>query len=158
MRMSRLTCTPEGQQMLFTWDPTNLCIVFRQWHIRSTLGLVVSLAAIVAIAAGYEALRAVIRRYEVALDTRSESAPRKPPSPSSPLSPDWAHPPSLPASCPASVGESCGLNIDSSLRNVKSLILRPRRSSGQDKIGIPSASGRTSSRPCCTACRTSTHS
>jgi len=29
--------------MLFTWDTTNLCIVFRQWHIRSTASLIVSL-------------------------------------------------------------------------------------------------------------------
>lgn len=63
--------------MVFTWDATDLCIVFRQWHIRSTLGLLVSLAAVVAIAAGYEALRASIRRFEVWADRRSETAPRR---------------------------------------------------------------------------------
>lgn len=63
--------------MLFTWDTTNLCIVFRQWHITSNLSLVVSLAAIVAICAGYEALREAIRRYEAALSKRVDTAPRK---------------------------------------------------------------------------------
>lgn len=50
--------------MLFTWDTNNLCIVFRQWHIRGPGSLVLSLLAIVAITAGYEALRAAARRYE----------------------------------------------------------------------------------------------
>ncbi|KAI1184828.1 Ctr copper transporter family-domain-containing protein [Nemania serpens] len=51
--------------MLFTWDTTNLCIVFRQWHVTGTASLVFSLLAIVAICAGYEALREVTRRYEL---------------------------------------------------------------------------------------------
>ncbi|KAL2155116.1 hypothetical protein VTH82DRAFT_3792 [Thermothelomyces myriococcoides] len=63
--------------MLFTWDTTDLCIVFRQWHISSPLGLVVSLVAIVAICAGYEALRESIRRYEAVLTRRVDTAPRQ---------------------------------------------------------------------------------
>jgi copper transporter 1 len=63
--------------MLFTWDTSNLCIVFRQWHITSNLSLVVSLAAIVALCAGYEALREGIRRYEATLSKRVDTAPRK---------------------------------------------------------------------------------
>jgi copper transporter 1 len=63
--------------MLFTWDTTNLCIVFRQWHITSNLSLVLSLAAIVAICAGYEALREGIRRYEARVSKRLDTAPRK---------------------------------------------------------------------------------
>ncbi len=63
--------------MLFTWDTENLCIVFRQWHVSSNLSLVVSLAAIVAICAGYEALREATRRYEAMLSKRVETAPRK---------------------------------------------------------------------------------
>ena len=50
--------------MLFTWDTTNLCIVFSQWHVRSTTSLVVSLAAVVILAMGYEALRAASRQHE----------------------------------------------------------------------------------------------
>ena len=61
--------------MLFTWDTNNLCIVFRQWHIRSNLSLVVSLLLVVAIGAGYEALRATSRRYEASLTRRVETAP-----------------------------------------------------------------------------------
>ncbi|KAL2168118.1 hypothetical protein VTG60DRAFT_382 [Thermothelomyces hinnuleus] len=63
--------------MLFTWDTTDLCVVFRQWHITSSFGLVVSLVAIVAICAGYEALREGIRRYEAVLARRVDTAPRQ---------------------------------------------------------------------------------
>ncbi|SPQ17883.1 2b127171-280e-4fcc-9934-7bc6719e1b6e [Thermothielavioides terrestris] len=66
-----------SMNMLFTWDTTNLCIVFRQWHITSNLGLVASLVAVVAICAGYEALREGIRRYEAALSRRVDTVPRQ---------------------------------------------------------------------------------
>ena len=46
-------------QMLFTWDTTNLCIVFPSWRITGTLSLIVSLLAVVALTAGYEAIREV---------------------------------------------------------------------------------------------------
>ncbi|KAI0391673.1 Ctr copper transporter family-domain-containing protein [Xylariaceae sp. FL0594] len=54
-----------NMNMLFTWDTTNLCIVFRQWHVTGTVSLVFSLLAIVAICAGYEALREATRKYEL---------------------------------------------------------------------------------------------
>lgn len=63
--------------MLFTWDTTNLCIVFRQWHIRSMPGLIFSLAAVVLLAMGYEALRALSRRFEASVDRRMSALPRK---------------------------------------------------------------------------------
>lgn len=50
--------------MLFTWDTTNLCIVFRGWRITGTLSLIVSLLAIILLTAGYEAVREASRRYE----------------------------------------------------------------------------------------------
>ncbi|KAI0908929.1 Ctr copper transporter family-domain-containing protein [Ustulina deusta] len=56
--------------MLFTWDTTNLCIVFRQWHITGGASLVFSLLAIAAICAGYEALREGTRRYELWLSSQ----------------------------------------------------------------------------------------
>lgn len=61
--------------MLFTWDTNNLCIVFRQWHIRSTLSLIVSLLLVVAITAGYEALRAASRRYEMKVNKKVDAMP-----------------------------------------------------------------------------------
>ncbi|KAH6853432.1 Ctr copper transporter family-domain-containing protein [Chaetomium sp. MPI-CAGE-AT-0009] len=64
-----------NMNMLFTWDTTDLCVVFRQWRITSTLSLVVSLVAVVAICAGYEALREGIRRYEAALSRRIDTVP-----------------------------------------------------------------------------------
>ncbi|KKA28635.1 hypothetical protein TD95_001879 [Thielaviopsis punctulata] len=66
-----------SMNMLFTWDTTNLCIVFRQWHVTSPFSLAVSLVAIIAIAAGYEALRAASRSYEAAVAKRIETAPRQ---------------------------------------------------------------------------------
>lgn len=50
--------------MLFTWDTTDLCIVFRGWRISGTGSLIVSLLAIVLLTAGYEAVREASRRYE----------------------------------------------------------------------------------------------
>ncbi|KAL5614726.1 hypothetical protein BROUX41_004821 [Berkeleyomyces rouxiae] len=66
-----------NMNMLFTWDTNNLCIVFRQWHITSPMSLAFSLFAIVAIAAGYEALRSALRSYEAAVAKRIETAPRQ---------------------------------------------------------------------------------
>ncbi|OAA42568.1 CTR2 long splice variant [Metarhizium rileyi] len=65
-----------SMSMLFTWDTTNLCIVFRQWHIRSTPGLLFSLLAVVLLAMGYEALRALSRRFEASVDRRISALPR----------------------------------------------------------------------------------
>jgi len=53
-----------SMNMLFTWDTTNLCIVFRGWRITGTLSLIVSLLAIILLTAGYEAVREASRRYE----------------------------------------------------------------------------------------------
>jgi copper transporter 1 len=64
--------------MLFTWNTKNLCIVFRQWHVRSTFDLILSLVAVVIIGMGYEALRAASRRYEMTVTKRVEAAPSKP--------------------------------------------------------------------------------
>ena len=64
-------------QMLFTWDTRNLCIIFRWWHIKSNAGLVLSLLAVVALTAGYEAIRSFSRKYETWVDKRQEEAPSK---------------------------------------------------------------------------------
>ncbi|OAQ84300.1 Ctr copper transporter [Purpureocillium lilacinum] len=66
-----------SMSMLFTWDTTNLCIVFRQWHIRSTASLIVSLLAVVLLAMGYEALRSLSRAYEASLAKRISAMPRQ---------------------------------------------------------------------------------
>ena len=60
--------------MLFTWDTANLCIVFRQWHVRGTASLIFSLLAIVAICAGYEAMREATRRFEAWTEKQDEVA------------------------------------------------------------------------------------
>ena len=68
-----------NMNMLFTWSTDNLCIVFRQWRITSTPSLLVSLALIVTICAGYEALREGIRRYDAVVARRLDTAPRRSP-------------------------------------------------------------------------------
>jgi copper transporter 1 len=65
-----------SMNMIFTWDTTDLCIVFRQWHIRSTGSLIFSLAAVLLLAVGYEGLRSVSRKYEAAMAQRVQSMPR----------------------------------------------------------------------------------
>ncbi|RFU32023.1 hypothetical protein B7463_g4296, partial [Scytalidium lignicola] len=66
-----------NMNMLFTWDTNNLCIIFRWWHIRTTPGLFLSLLAIVALTAGYEALRQGSRRYESWVAKKQEEVPRR---------------------------------------------------------------------------------
>ncbi|KAG0650929.1 Copper transport CTR2 [Hyphodiscus hymeniophilus] len=61
--------------MLFTWNTTNLCIVFRWWHIKTDAGLIFSLLGVVALTAGYEALRSYSRQYEAWVAKRQEEAP-----------------------------------------------------------------------------------
>jgi len=64
-----------SMNMLFTWNTRNLCIIFRWWHIRSTVDLVFSLLAVVALTAGYEALRQLSRRYESWVEKTQEEVP-----------------------------------------------------------------------------------
>ncbi len=66
--------------MLFTWDTTNLCIIFRQWHIRSTLSLLLSLIAVAALTAGYELVREMSRQYEASHVEFIKGLPSKSPS------------------------------------------------------------------------------
>ncbi|KAI4114420.1 MAG: hypothetical protein Q9193_001084 [Seirophora villosa] len=53
-----------NMNMLFTWDTTDLCIIFPQWHIYSTFSLLISLVGVIVLTAGYEFVREMSRRYE----------------------------------------------------------------------------------------------
>ncbi|KAK1067607.1 copper transpport protein [Friedmanniomyces endolithicus] len=66
-----------SMNMLFTWDTNNLCIVFRSWRITSTTSLIVSLLGVMALTAGYEAVREASRRYEQRHAAIMEGAPRE---------------------------------------------------------------------------------
>ncbi|GAB7328666.1 hypothetical protein MBLNU13_g00595t1 [Cladosporium sp. NU13] len=65
-----------SMNMLFTWDTTNLCIVFPSWRVTGTFSLIWSLIAVVALTAGYEAIREVSRRYEERVAENAKNAPR----------------------------------------------------------------------------------
>lgn len=86
--------------MLLNWDTKNVCIVSSQWHIRSNFGLILSLFGVIVIAAGYEALRAASRKYELAVEKRVDTAPSEFSFPSLPgparrqLHPPLSHSPS----------------------------------------------------------------
>lgn len=63
--------------MLFTWDTTNLCIVFRSWRVTGFWSLILSLLAVAALTAGYELVRELSRRYEERQAKGVEDMPRK---------------------------------------------------------------------------------
>jgi solute carrier family 31 (copper transporter), member 1 len=63
--------------MLFTWDTQDLCIVFRSWHVSSTLSLIGALIGVVLLTAGYELVREISRRYETRTARRVEALPSK---------------------------------------------------------------------------------
>ncbi|KAK2865181.1 hypothetical protein FQN49_003827 [Arthroderma sp. PD_2] len=54
-----------SMNMLFTFSTKNLCIIFPQWRVTGLFTLLLSLMAVVALVAGYEALREFTRRYEL---------------------------------------------------------------------------------------------
>ena len=64
-------------QMLFTWDTTNLCIIFHWWHITSTFTLLISLVAVAILTAGYEVVREASRKYECSSTEYANSLPSK---------------------------------------------------------------------------------
>ncbi|KAK9353457.1 Ctr copper transporter family-domain-containing protein [Lipomyces doorenjongii] len=43
--------------MIFTWDPTDVCVVFEWWHIRGPGTLIASLVGIIVLGIGFEYLR-----------------------------------------------------------------------------------------------------
>ncbi|KAL8808426.1 MAG: hypothetical protein Q9223_001583 [Gallowayella weberi] len=62
--------------MLFTWDTTNLCIIFPQWRIYSTFSLFMSLIGVIVLTAGYEFVREMSRRYEASSAEKLNQIPR----------------------------------------------------------------------------------
>jgi copper transporter 1 len=65
--------------MLFTWDTSNLCIIFDWWHVNNTITLLLSLAAVALLTAGYEGVRELSRRYEASSAEYMNSLPRMTP-------------------------------------------------------------------------------
>ena len=63
--------------MLFTWDTTNLCIVFHWWHVSSITTLLLSLVGVALLTAGYELVRDASRRYEAGTGEYANALPSK---------------------------------------------------------------------------------
>lgn len=53
-----------SMNMLFTWDWKNTCIVFKWWHVKTEIGFVSSLLAIVLLGALYEFVKAWFSKWE----------------------------------------------------------------------------------------------
>lgn len=66
-----------SMNMLFTWKTDNLCIVFEGWRVTDFWSLIFSLFAIIALTAGYEAVREASRKYEQRQAIVLENMPRK---------------------------------------------------------------------------------
>ena len=82
MNVSPASLPPPGLpfdsiQMLFTWDTTNLCLVFPQWRVDGTLSLLLSLLGVVVLSAGYELMRDLTRRYETSSSEYLNRLPSK---------------------------------------------------------------------------------
>lgn len=67
----------ENEQMLFTWDTNNLCIVFKSWRVTSTMSLIWSLVGVMLLTAGYELVRELSRRYEAKVQREIDDMPSK---------------------------------------------------------------------------------
>lgn len=63
-----------SMNMLFTWDTSNLCIIFHWWRIRGPISLVFSLLGVIAVTAMFEAVRAASRRYEKWVNQKKKSS------------------------------------------------------------------------------------
>ncbi|KAL8896179.1 MAG: hypothetical protein Q9207_007839 [Kuettlingeria erythrocarpa] len=63
--------------MLFTWDTTDLCIIFPQWHVHSTSSLLMSLIGVIILTAGYECVRDMSRRFEASSAEYMNKLPSK---------------------------------------------------------------------------------
>lgn len=50
--------------MLFTWDTTNLCVVFSWWHVTGPWSLFFTLLGIVGLGMSYELIRHLARKYD----------------------------------------------------------------------------------------------
>ena len=62
--------------MVFTWDATNLCVVFRSWRVTGAGSLVLTLVAVVLLGAGYEAVREAACRYDAWVAAAAPPRPR----------------------------------------------------------------------------------
>ncbi|KDQ21751.1 hypothetical protein BOTBODRAFT_26178 [Botryobasidium botryosum FD-172 SS1] len=56
--------------MLWNTNIVDTCIVFAEWHVRSTLTFLLSLLAVAAIGVGYEWLREAQRKFDLHVATR----------------------------------------------------------------------------------------
>lgn len=56
--------------MLWNTNIVDTCVVFAEWHVRSTTGFILSLLAVAAIGIGYEWLREMQRKSDLYIATR----------------------------------------------------------------------------------------
>lgn len=53
-----------SMNMLFTWSPKNLCVVFKWWHVRSQFDFILTFAAVVLLGMGYEYIKSLASKVD----------------------------------------------------------------------------------------------
>lgn len=61
-----------SMNMIFNWDTKGMCVVFPWWHVKTHLGMVLTVIAVVAISAGYEYVRKLSRDIDAAFKGSGE--------------------------------------------------------------------------------------
>ncbi|KAG5365431.1 Copper transport protein [Yarrowia sp. C11] len=55
-----------SMNMIFNWDTKGMCVVFPWWHVKTHVGMVLTVVAVVFISAGYEYVRKLSRDIDAA--------------------------------------------------------------------------------------------
>lgn len=53
-----------SMNMLFTWSPKNLCVVFKWWHVRSQFDFILTFVAVVLLGMGYEYIKSLASKVD----------------------------------------------------------------------------------------------
>lgn len=64
-----------SMNMIFNWDTKGMCVVFPWWHVKTHLGMILTVVAVVFISAGYEYVRKLSRDIDAAFKGSGEYLP-----------------------------------------------------------------------------------
>lgn len=53
-----------SMDMLFTWNTKNLCVVFKWWHVRTRMDLILTFIAVIVLGMGYEYLKSLSAKLD----------------------------------------------------------------------------------------------
>lgn len=61
-----------SMNMIFNWDTKGMCVVFPWWHVKTHVGMVITVVAVVIMSAGYEYVRKISRDIDTAFKGQGE--------------------------------------------------------------------------------------